>query len=80
MRNESFKYCKITGPAVLGPWVMVGDLEGIIAVLSVSDGSFVGKGKTDGSQILTNPIVVGDKTVVQTSKGNLYTFAVDQNF
>jgi outer membrane protein assembly factor BamB len=43
-RNESFKYRKITGPTVLGPWVMVGDLEGIISVLSVSDGSFVGRG------------------------------------
>ena len=79
-RNESFKYRKITGPAVLGPWVLVGDLDGIISVLSVSDGSYVGRAKTDGSQILTNPIVVGDKTIVQTSKGNLYTFAVDQNF
>jgi outer membrane protein assembly factor BamB len=79
-RNESFKYRKITGPTVLGPWVMVGDLEGIISVLSVSDGSFVGRAKTDGSQILTNPIVVGDKTIIQTSKGNLYAFAVDQNF
>jgi outer membrane protein assembly factor BamB len=79
-RNESFKYRKITGPTVLGPWVMVGDLEGIISVLSVSDGSFVGRANTDGSQILTNPLAVGDKTIVQTSKGNLYTFAVDQNF
>ena len=79
-RNESFKYRKITGPTVLGPWVMVGDLDGIVSVLSASDGSYVGRAKTDGSQILTNPIVIDDNVFVQTSKGNLYTFAADQNF
>ena len=79
-RNESFKYRKITGPTVLGPWVMVGDLDGIVSVLSASDGSYVGRAKTDGSQILTNPIVIDDNMLVQTSKGNLYTFAADQNF
>jgi len=79
-RNESFKYRKITGPTVLGPWVMVGDLDGIVSVLSASDGSYVGRAKTDGSQILTNPIVIDDNMFVQTSKGNLYTFAADQNF
>ena len=79
-RNESFKYRKITGPTVLGPWVMVGDLDGIVSVLSASDGSYVGRAKTDGSEILTNPIVIDDKMFVQTSKGNLYTFAADQNF
>ncbi|MDG1144769.1 MAG: outer membrane protein assembly factor BamB [Burkholderiales bacterium] len=79
-RNESFKYRKITGPTVLGPWVMVGDLDGIVSVLSASDGSYVGRAKTDGSQILTNPIVIDDNMLVQTSKGNLYTFAADQKF
>ena len=79
-RNESFKYRKITGPTVLGPWVMVGDLDGIVSVLGASDGSYVGRAKTDGSQILTNPIVIDDNMFVQTSKGNLYTFAADQNF
>lgn len=79
-RNESFKYRKITGPTVLGPWVMVGDLDGIVSVLSASDGSYIGRVKTDGSQILTNPLVIDDNMFVQTSKGNLYTFAADQNF
>ena len=79
-RNESFKYRKITGPTVLGPWVMVGDLDGIVSVLSASDGSYIGRVKTDGSQILTNPLVIDDSMFVQTSKGNLYTFAADQNF
>jgi outer membrane protein assembly factor BamB len=59
---------------------MVGDLDGIVSVLSASDGSYVGRAKTDGSQILTNPIVIDDNMFVQTSKGNLYTFAADQNF
>ena len=79
-RNESFKYRKITGPTVLGPWVVVGDLDGIVSVLSASDGSYIGRVKTDGSQILTNPLVIDDSMFVQTSKGNLYTFAADQNF
>ena len=79
-RNESFQYRKITGPTVLGSWLMVGDFDGVISILSAFDGSYVGRVKTDGSQILINPIVINDKILVQTSEGNLYSFGIDQNF
>ncbi|MBA4739949.1 MAG: outer membrane protein assembly factor BamB [Burkholderiales bacterium] len=79
-RNESFRYRKITGPTVMGSWLMVGDLEGIISAISVVDGSYVGRTKTDGSPILTNPIATDNELLVQTSEGNLYTFGIDQNF
>ncbi|HBZ18035.1 MAG TPA: outer membrane protein assembly factor BamB [Betaproteobacteria bacterium] len=76
-RNESFQYRNISGPSSLGPWVIVGDLEGVISLLDSTDGSFAGRAKTDGSPILTNPLVIGDKVFVQTSEGNLYAFGLE---
>ncbi|MDA0237733.1 MAG: outer membrane protein assembly factor BamB [Proteobacteria bacterium] len=78
-RNESFQYRNISGPSSLGPWVIVGDLDGVISLLDSADGSFAGRVKTDGSPILTNPLVIGDKVFVQTSEGNLYAFGIDQH-
>ena len=78
-RNESFLYRNISGPATLGRWVIVGDLKGVVSLLDSTDGSFAGRAKTDGSPILTNPLVIGDKVFVQTSEGNLYAFGIDQD-
>ncbi len=79
-RNNSFKYRRLTGPTVLGRWVLVGDVDGMVLMMDAKDGTLAGKVKTDGSPILVNPLVIDDKVVIQTSKGNLYAFVVDQDF
>jgi outer membrane protein assembly factor BamB len=79
-RNNSFKFRRLTGPTVLGRWVLVGDVDGMVLMLDAKNGSLVGTVKTDGSPILVNPLVIDDKVIIQTSKGNLYAFVLDQDF
>ena len=79
-RNNSFKFRRLTGPTVFGRWVLVGDVDGMVLMIDAKDGSLVGTVKTDGSPILVNPLVIDDKVIIQTSKGNLYAFVLDQDF
>ncbi|MFC5427703.1 outer membrane protein assembly factor BamB [Paraburkholderia denitrificans] len=59
-------------PAVLGHAVVLGDFKGYVHFLSMDDGSFVARVKTDGSPITAAPVLVGNTLVVQTKNGNLF--------
>lgn len=63
---------QLSAPAVLGRYVVVGDLEGYVHFLSRDDGSFAGRIATDGSPIRARPLDIGGGVLVQTSKGGLY--------
>ncbi|MBV1776067.1 outer membrane protein assembly factor BamB [Burkholderiaceae bacterium DAT-1] len=65
----------VTGPTVYNGNVVVGDLEGVVHVLSAEDGSFLTRQTTDKSPIKVAPRVIGGKLVVQTSDGGVYAFA-----
>ncbi|MBB5019786.1 outer membrane protein assembly factor BamB [Chitinivorax tropicus] len=62
----------VSAPAVIGRFVIVGDLEGYVHFLSAEDGSFLTRIKTDGSAIRTAPVVVGDQVIVQTERGGIF--------
>jgi outer membrane protein assembly factor BamB len=52
----------------------------MVLMMDTKDGSLAGTVKTDGSPILVNPLVMDNKVIIQTSKGNLYAFVLDQDF
>jgi outer membrane protein assembly factor BamB len=66
----------VTGPTVLGDFVVVGDFEGYVHVLDGDTGAFVARMKTDGSRIMAEPLRVGAGAVVQTQNGGLYAISV----
>ena len=66
----------VTGPTVLGDFVVVGDYEGYIHVLDNETGAFVARTSTDGSAVGSEPLVVGGNLVVQTQGGGVYAIAV----
>jgi len=68
---------RLSGPLAFGRFVVVGDYEGYVHLISREDGSFSGRIATDGSAISAPPVAL-DLTsfVVQTRKGGVFALAV----
>lgn len=62
---------RLTAPAVYKDYVLVGDLEGYVHVLSKRDGSFVARSRVGSSPIFAAPIVKGDLIFVYSSDGRI---------
>jgi outer membrane protein assembly factor BamB len=69
---------KVSAPQVFQRWVVVGDYEGYLHFLSAEDGSFVARISTDGSEIAAQPVVVGERILVQTRRGGLFAIALNE--
>lgn len=67
---------RLSGPAVLGDYVFVGDFEGYLHVIDKSDGSFVGQ-REAGARIEAQPLVAGDRVVVMSEEGSLRAYTVE---
>jgi outer membrane protein assembly factor BamB len=63
---------KITGPVLVGPYVVVGDAEGVLHWLNTEDGNFAGRVQVSGTPILTKP-AVDNKTVYAITKDGYLT-------
>jgi outer membrane protein assembly factor BamB len=68
---------RVTAPLAFGRFVIVGDFEGYVHLLSREDGSFAARIATDGSAIGAPPIQI-DLTsfLVQTRKGGVFAINV----
>ncbi len=67
----------LSAPLALGRFVIVGDYQGYVHLLSRDDGSFAGRIATDGSPIEAPPVALDFGTfLVQTRKGGVYAIAV----
>ena len=67
----------VSGPLAFGRYVVVGDYQGYVHVLSREDGSFAARIATDGSVIGAPPVALtADSFVVQTRNGGVYAFTV----
>lgn len=67
----------VSGPLALGRYVVVGDFEGYLHVLSADDGSFAARIATDGSAIGAPPVALASGSfVVQTRNGGVFAISV----
>ncbi|MBT8137490.1 MAG: outer membrane protein assembly factor BamB [Gammaproteobacteria bacterium] len=66
----------ITGPAVFGTSVVVGDFEGYLHWLRASDGAIIGRARAGKSPIAAPPLVAGERLFVQDEAGVLYAYAM----
>ena len=66
----------ISGPAVTGRYIAVGDFQGYVHFLSNDDGSFVARIATDGSAIMAQPHVIDGNILVQTRNGGVFAIAI----
>jgi outer membrane protein assembly factor BamB len=66
----------VSGPAVVGKYVAVGDFQGYVHFLSRDDGSFAARIATDGSPIVAQPQAFNNGILVQTTKGGIFAISI----
>jgi len=64
----------LTRPAIYGSFVVVGDAEGYLHWLNISDGMFAARAKVGGKGFSGPPLVVGNTLYIMTRKGELVAF------
>ena len=70
-RQDKLALRGVSGPAVDGNTLVVGDYQGFLHFIDTEDGSFVAQRKTDGGAIETAPQPTGGRWLIQTQKGGL---------
>jgi outer membrane protein assembly factor BamB len=67
----------LTAPLAVGRHVVLGDVQGFMHVLSRETGAVVGRATTDGSPIVTQPVLLGESLLLQTTNGGIYAYSVE---
>ena len=75
-KQEKLQGRKLSGPAVAGKYVVVGDVEGYLHVLESETGQLAARIATDKSPIVSAPVAIDNGVIVQTQKGNLYAISI----
>ncbi len=76
-RQDKLAGRNVSAPLAIGRYVVVGDLEGYVHVMSREDGSFAARIATDGSAINAQPLSL-DLTsfLVQTRNGGIFAISI----
>jgi outer membrane protein assembly factor BamB len=72
-RQEGLRLRRLSAPAVIGSHVVVGDFEGYLHWLDVTDGRFAARVRA-GDRLSNPPLVVGGTVIVQDDKGRVSAF------
>lgn len=76
-RQDRLARRNVSGPLAIGRYVVVGDLEGYVHLLSRDDGSFAARLATDGSAINAPPVALDMATfLVQTRNGGVFAINI----
>ncbi len=70
-KNDTLKYRWVTGPAMQGDYVVVGDMEGYVHWLQVGDGALAARQRLSKKAISAQPLVVGDTVYVEDVAGHI---------
>lgn len=65
----------LTSPALYNGYIVVGDSEGYMHWINLSDGHFVAQQKIDSSGLQTEPVVADGKLFIQAKDGTLYAIS-----
>lgn len=76
-RNDKLANRRLSTPTSFGGSVVVGDGQGYLHFLSRENGTFLGRIGTDGSAILSAPIVAGANLIFQTQSGAVVALATE---
>ena len=75
-KQDKLSLRQVGAPVILGRYVVVADVEGIVHFLSREDGAFVGRVSTDGGAILAPLQHQNDRLIVQTAKGGIFSIGI----
>lgn len=73
-KQDALLHRWLSGPAVQGDYVVVGDLQGYVHWLAIADGKLVARERLSKDAIRATPLVVGDTVYVVDAKGKLGAF------
>lgn len=76
-KQDKLAFRQLSAPLVQRGYVVVGDLQGYVHVLSREDGHFAARVATDGSPVRSVPQATPQGVLVQTLKGGLYLLGID---
>ncbi|TKR33329.1 outer membrane protein assembly factor BamB [Luteimonas gilva] len=66
----------LSAPAVQGDYAVVGDFDGYVHWLKLSDGTFAARSRVGGDPVLAQPVVADGILIVQNTEGELTAFEV----
>lgn len=73
-RQSGLLHRNLTSPVLYNGYLVVGDGEGYLHWMDTTDGRFVAQQKVDSSGFQTQPVVAGDKLLIQAKNGEVYAF------
>ena len=76
-KQEELLYRVLSAPVFWGDYIIVGDTEGYIHVLSPADGTIIGRTHVDDSGISVPPLVEENVLYVLANNGRLAAFTLD---
>lgn len=74
---DDLKYRNVSGPAMLGRFVLVVDGEGYAHLLSNENGSIVGRSKTGTDGLTDQPVSLGASALLQGRNGRLAMLSIE---
>jgi len=78
-KQDKLQARSVTRPVIYKNFLVVGDFEGYLHVMSRFDGHFVARTQVDSDGILVPPIVDGDRLLVLSRGGNLSAFSIHES-
>jgi len=73
-QSDKLRYRNVGAPLLVGRSVVVGDSAGFVHMLARKDGELLNRMTTDGSAIVTAPVLADNTLVVVTRKGGVFGF------
>ena len=70
-KQEALSRRRLSPPAVVGPFVVVADLDGYLHYLDINTGTLVARVHATGERVRAAPIVNGDTVIIKDDKGNI---------
>ncbi|MBK6321135.1 outer membrane protein assembly factor BamB [Candidatus Aalborgicola defluviihabitans] len=72
--SERLRFRGLSAPVLAGRSLVIGDEEGTLHFLSRQDGAPLNRLSTDGSAIVTTPVLAGQTLVAVTKRGGIFGF------
>jgi outer membrane protein assembly factor BamB len=74
--NDALARRQLSAPEVFSSYVVFGDYEGYLHLVSQVDGRFVGRTRIDSDGLRARPLVVGDWLYAFGNGGNLVALTI----
>lgn len=76
-KQDKLQARRLTAPALIGEYLVMGDVEGYVHWLRREDGQFAARARAGKRPISAPPVVAGDRVLVQDSTGEVTVFSID---